>query len=260
MSKKQIPDGGGKDFWEDIWQEIPAGGYRGVERYLAINRRLNRLLRRFIPRGKGRVLELGCARGKFLANFAREFGYEAWGIDYSERGAAMARENLRRAGVAGKVICQDIFQSDLPEASFDVVYSMGLIEHFEDPAAIIEAHVRLLKNGGTLFITVPNLRRSLAAALNSLTGRGRALLARHNTAVMEKETLRRLVADRDIRVLALDYFGPLDLSGTFSNIRWTPLLYPAHFLNQILGYATFYLPASAYLSPYLVLVGRKEAA
>jgi SAM-dependent methyltransferase len=227
---------------------------------MAARRRFNRLLRRFLTPGGGRALELGCACGKYLVDIAREFGYEPYGIDYSEQGAAIARENLRRSGVPGSVLCQDIFRTDLPENSFDLVYSLGLIEHYDDPAAIIDVHVRLLKEGGTLLITVPNLRRGPVAALNRLTRRGRQLMTKHNLDVMDRDALRRLAEERGIEVLMADYFGPLDLSGAFGVLRRRPALYLAHLFNEALSYATFWLPASASLSAYIVLIGRKAAA
>lgn len=41
--------------------------------------------------------------------------------------------------------------------SFDLVYSSGLIEHFDDTAAVVAEHIRLLKPGGKLVLAVPNL-------------------------------------------------------------------------------------------------------
>jgi cyclopropane fatty-acyl-phospholipid synthase-like methyltransferase len=260
MEDYKPKDKAGRDFWEDAWEKVPEGSYRGLERFMATQRKFNRLLRRYLTGGGGRVLELGCARGKYLVNFAREFGYEPWGIDYSESGAAMTRDNLRRAGVAGTVVCQDLFKTDLPENSFDMVYSLGLIEHFDNPGAAIDAHVRLLKEGGTLLITVPNLRHSISAVLYKLTRRGRELLAKHNPEIMDRDVIRRLAQERGIEVLKVDYFGPLDLSGAIGGLRFRPALFLAHLFNQALSYATFWLPASARLSPYLLFIGRKTAA
>ena len=39
---------------------------------------------------------------------------------------------------------------------FDLVFSLGLIEHFSEPEHVIEAHLRYLKPGGTLMIGCPN--------------------------------------------------------------------------------------------------------
>ena len=46
--------------------------------------------------------------------------------------------------------------TDLP--TYDVVYSLGLIEHFVDRVSIVERHVRLARPGGLLILGVPNFR------------------------------------------------------------------------------------------------------
>ncbi|TSD63929.1 class I SAM-dependent methyltransferase [Inquilinus sp. KBS0705] len=56
----------------------------------------------------------------------------------------------------------DIIEADLftyqPAEKFDLVLSFGLIEHFNDTKFIINEHLKFLKPGGTLFITLPNFK------------------------------------------------------------------------------------------------------
>jgi len=56
----------------------------------------------------------------------------------------------------------DIIEADLftyqPGEKFDMVLSFGLIEHFNDTKFIINEHLKFLKPGGTLFITLPNFK------------------------------------------------------------------------------------------------------
>ena len=44
------------------------------------------------------------------------------------------------------------------EKQYDLVFSIGFIEHFDDTADVIRRHVDLVKPGGTLFIALPNFR------------------------------------------------------------------------------------------------------
>jgi 2-polyprenyl-3-methyl-5-hydroxy-6-metoxy-1,4-benzoquinol methylase len=246
-----------KDYWEKAWDKNFLEKYYGIEKYLAINKKLDRLFKSFLERGNKRILEIGCAKGKYLIYFAKEFGYEVYGTDYSEKGAVLAQENLKKAGVAGTTLCQDIFQTTFQDNYFDIVYSMGLIEHFKNPADVIDAHIKLLKNGGTLIITIPNLRSSLAFTANKIMGKEKELSDAHNLEIMDKNALHQLLQGRGVNILKLDYFGPIDFSGAFSGIGSKPVLYLAHFLNQVIGYATFFMPGSSYFSPYLVLIGKK---
>ena len=253
----KVVDKAGRDFWERAWEGSPLAKYHRIEKHLAINKKLDSLFQRFLGKGHKRVLEIGCARAKQLIYFAQEFGYEVWGIDYSEKGAELAKENLRLAGVEGTILCQDIFQTSFEDESFDIVYSMGLIEHFENPAEIVDIHIKLLKKGGTLIITLPNYKDSLSFTLNKITGKEKELLATHNLSLMDKKVLSELLRGKGVEILMLDYFGPIDLTEAFSSIKVKPVLYLAHLVNQIVGYATFFMPSSRYFSPYLVLIARK---
>ena len=65
-------------------------------------------------------------------------------------------KTLFKAQLTGEFRCEDIFTTTLPEASFDLVYSLGVIEHFEDARSIVEKHLFLTKPGGRVVISIPN--------------------------------------------------------------------------------------------------------
>jgi 2-polyprenyl-3-methyl-5-hydroxy-6-metoxy-1,4-benzoquinol methylase len=77
---------------------------------------------------------------------------------------------------------RDIFGdlSDLPR--FDIVFSMGLIEHFSDPDAIVGKHVELLNKQGILLLGVPNYRGISHTVLRRLAPRK---LSMHNLETMD---------------------------------------------------------------------------
>src|SRR4029077_8297122 len=71
------------------------------------------------------------------------------------------RANLAGAGAAGDIHCGDAFalwRRDGLRGGFDLVYSMGLLEHFADRAARIAEAAHYLKPGGRILTTVPNLQ------------------------------------------------------------------------------------------------------
>ena len=47
-------------------------------------------------------------------------------------------------------------QTSFEPGSFDVVYSLGVVEHYSHPAPMVQKHLELLKPGGIAIITVPN--------------------------------------------------------------------------------------------------------
>lgn len=60
-------------------------------------------------------------------------------------------------GVVGEVLEADFFALPDQNLRYDVVTHWGLLEHFSDPALIISLSSSLLKPGGYLVFTMPNL-------------------------------------------------------------------------------------------------------
>lgn len=144
-------------------------------------------------RPRMRVLEIGCAPAKHLAYFAKVRGANVCGLDYSEPGIRMSRELFSKLNLRGEFRCEDIFTTTLPEASFDLVYSLGVIEHFEDARAIVEKHLFLTKPGGRVVISIPNfggvygrLERYFCPELLNI----------HNLNIMSCRALLHLVPER----------------------------------------------------------------
>jgi len=147
-----------------------------------------RLLRSHVQPGM-RVLEIGCAPGKHLAYLAKVRGARVCGLDYSEPGIANSRELFQRLGLEAEFRCEDLHQSTFPERSFDVVYSLGVVEHFRNPNPAIQRHLTMAKPGGVVLITVPNY--------GGLYGRIQRYfdpenLGIHNLDIMSPAELRRL--------------------------------------------------------------------
>ncbi|MEA2177753.1 MAG: hypothetical protein QOG77_1050 [Solirubrobacteraceae bacterium] len=99
----------------------------------------------------GRLLEVGCASGWFLAQ-ARAVGYEVVGI---EPASDMAEAARRRSGsVVHAAMLED---ADLPPASFDVAAAFHVLEHLAEPRALLAGLRAALRPGGTLLLELPNV-------------------------------------------------------------------------------------------------------
>lgn len=105
------------------------------------------------------LIELGCGGSLFLPYFARFHGLEVSGLDYSESGCALARRQLEAHKLPGEVVLGDIFDPPQPlRDRFDVVFSMGVFEHFADTAAVVRAGAAFLRPGGLMITLVPNMK------------------------------------------------------------------------------------------------------
>jgi SAM-dependent methyltransferase len=99
----------------------------------------------------GRMLDVGCAMGHFMA-FARERGWNPHGIECSAFAAEYGRN---RWGLRIQPVC-DLAEARLPERHFDACVLIEVAEHLPAPRATFTEIFRLLKPGGTVYITTPN--------------------------------------------------------------------------------------------------------
>jgi SAM-dependent methyltransferase len=143
-------------YWEENWRG--RGRPERLRLYRDVDFETVRLLRRAAGNGRVRVLELGAGGSRVLPYLARNFGFEVFGADFSLSGCRLLRANLAWQRAAPNVVCEDLFQSALPPGAFDLVFSAGLIEHFDDTRGVIAEHLRLVKPGGRVVLIVPNLQ------------------------------------------------------------------------------------------------------
>ncbi len=104
-------------------------------------------------REPSRLLDYGCGPGYFLAE-ARELGFEATGVEFSEIAARYARERLD----LDVRVDPDAALRELPDGHFHLVTAWAVIEHTRQPREVLTRLAAKLAPGGVLCLTLPNLR------------------------------------------------------------------------------------------------------
>jgi 2-polyprenyl-3-methyl-5-hydroxy-6-metoxy-1,4-benzoquinol methylase len=94
------------------------------------------------------VLDAPCGDGLLPATL-RQAGYDAHGVDINSAGAALLGQAYHDADLNGRL--------PFGGAVFDVVFSIEGIEHLEDRFRYLRELHRVLKPGGTLILTTPNI-------------------------------------------------------------------------------------------------------
>ena len=114
-----------------------------------------RMFLRDRPHPGGRLLDVGCGTGYFIAA-ARADGYHVSGIDLSHGQLEVAR---RRFGLTDvHALTLDEYAGRVAPMSFDLVTAFQVLEHVADPAAFLRKIRTLVAPEGFVAIGVPNWR------------------------------------------------------------------------------------------------------
>lgn len=214
-----------------------------------------------------RAIEVGSAPGHHLIDLHRRFGYAPYGVEYTNAGVEANRRLFADHGIdPDQVLHSDFFAEEFRrtyQGQFDVVISIGFIEHFADVHDVVDRHVELLRDGGRLLVVIPNLR-----GINRLLARMAhpGLIDIHNTAIMDVHRFTVLFDAQPLRPVFKGYLGvfSLRLLNTRPESRRRHLLPIAWRVGQLIDLGIVALlrgrhPESRWFSPYLVFAGEKRA-
>jgi 2-polyprenyl-3-methyl-5-hydroxy-6-metoxy-1,4-benzoquinol methylase len=177
--------------------------------YVPLNARRHRAHAKLLAAvGTGRrVLDVGCSSG-YLARPLAERGNTIVGIELDPEAAREAEAFCERVFVG------DVEAMELPleAASFDVVLCGDVVEHLRDPAATLARLRPLLRPGGRVVLSTPNVA-NWAIRLALLAGRwrytDRGILDRSHTHLFTRSTLRETLEGAGYRVERIDFTVPL---------------------------------------------------
>lgn len=117
---------------------------------VAARLRRGRIEKNFPPWvGEGRLLDVGCATGRFLQRM-KAIGWRVSGIELDPDAAATAKT------VTPDVVIGDPSTVTLPARHFDLITAFHVIEHLPDPLGALRNMLGWLAPGGLMIVEVPN--------------------------------------------------------------------------------------------------------
>lgn len=162
-------------FWNEVGDTFPDLGAATSTAYYRDNEQL--LFDQYLaPLAGKRVFKTDLwdeAKNTRILRWAAGRGARAHGIDLSLPIAGQAAAEFRRRDLALAGVAADVRALPYADRSFDAVYSMGTIEHFDETEDAVAEIFRVLRPGGRALIGVPNrhdpfLRPLLVALLYRL--------------------------------------------------------------------------------------------
>ena len=183
----------------EIWNwEGPAGKLRWARRVKMLSNHL---------RVGMRVLELGCGTGYFTRELARS-GADIVAIDVSPELLEIARADCSTPNVRYEI--QDACVMSYRDAVFDSVVGSSVLHHFEIKGALLEIY-RVLKSGGTIYFTEPNMLNPQIAIQKNVPWVKRKLGDSPDETAFFRWPLRRLLKEtgfRDVQIDPFDFLHP----------------------------------------------------
>jgi len=264
-------DRAGKDYWHASWSREalpPRIEPEATNLSACVERDIVRAIDAAVsdvPRG-ARFLEVGSGHSAWLPLAARRWGLRVTGVDYAPLGVETSRAMLAREGVDGDVVLADMFQPpDELIGAFDVVFSNGVVEHFDDTAHAVSALRRFARPGGVVVTLIPNVTGAVGFATKVLA---RKVYDAH--VPLTREALGSAHERAGLRVERCDYllstnFGVVNLGDRralpFELVRRGVMraLVDASRLTWLLESRLGPAPATKLFSPLVLCVARRPS-
>lgn len=98
----------------------------------------------------GKLLDIGCGDGKELLKHKKN-GWQTYGVEINDFAASYVRKHYGLNVFTG--IVED---AEFEDEFFDIIILNNVLEHMSDPKTTLNEINRILKNDGTLVISIPN--------------------------------------------------------------------------------------------------------
>lgn len=100
----------------------------------------------------GKLLEVGCGTGIFLAEAQRARRWELTALEPNKEAASYIEKTLQIP-----VLADRFAEANLPANHFDVITMWNVLEHLDHPINDLRRAHQLLKDGGWFVFSIPNL-------------------------------------------------------------------------------------------------------
>lgn len=140
----------GSAHWNELWEGFSANIY-----YKPNISVISSIRKVFNDDLKGvKILEVGAGSGSDLIAFA-QLGAKCYALDFSTAALDVCSRLATDKGVKVVKLLADCQHIPIVDGFFDLVFSVGVVEHFKSPIPILKEQLRVLKPRGLLLVDVP---------------------------------------------------------------------------------------------------------
>ncbi len=183
----------------EVWNwESPAGKKRW-------QRRVKMLTAHLKPSDK--VLEIGCGTGYFTKEIVKT-GVSVTAIDISPELLTIAEEDIKDKNVT--FVIENAYEMSFEDNSYDSIVGSSVLHHLDIEKAVSEMY-RVLKPGGTIFFTEPNMMNPQIALQKNIPALKRKLGDSPDETAFFRWSLNKLLKKtgfNDITIKPFDFLHP----------------------------------------------------
>lgn len=239
-----------KKYWEKVWSNSrPEKIFHSIACYFD-----------FINNSKkiSTAIELGGYPCRYLIYLKKKFNYKISCIDYVIKEVYLKKlfkENNLNLNRDIKLINKDINTNIKINKKFDLVYSLGLVEHFISLDYIIKKHCYFLKKNGVIFFTMPNL-----CGLNGFIMKlfDKETYEKHNIKSMNLEKIKKILKKQNLELNLIEY---ADDHGVYltnldnKNLFLRFFIKTIHIFTQVI--TLFFLKKNKFFSNHIICIATK---
>ncbi|PIU01904.1 hypothetical protein COT68_00735 [bacterium (Candidatus Torokbacteria) CG09_land_8_20_14_0_10_42_11] len=152
--KKKLTIG---EIWDKKWENLDIGKFKNnAFEYDPWTKHHKPIIDKYVKKinPKGVFLEAGCGMGHWCFYISKRYGIKSMGVDVAKKTIARLQKNRNNLV---RFTVDDLNDSKLENDYFNMLISLGVIEHFKNSGLIMKNFYRILKPNGIGIITVPNI-------------------------------------------------------------------------------------------------------
>lgn len=147
FARERLNENGLKKYWSDYLSRVHIHNLITVKQRQLMYKLDYNFINNYIKEGK--VLDVGCGKGDFLAFFEQD-GFIAEGVEFGKEAAIEANKSHK------------VYYGEFPKINFDKTYNLivfrGVLQYVPDAKTYLDKAISLLANNGYIFITAqPNM-------------------------------------------------------------------------------------------------------
>jgi 2-polyprenyl-3-methyl-5-hydroxy-6-metoxy-1,4-benzoquinol methylase len=141
-----------------------------------------------------RVLDLGCGNGRIVSLPLAEHGFDVTGVDVHPPSIDDANAHNRLSNA--RFVCSDVADYE-DDAAYDAVVLSDILEHVDDPDALLDTAVSQLAADGIVLVSVPNGRGPYELEQRLVGGRLRPIVGATRATAVAAARLKRRLRDEE---------------------------------------------------------------